>query len=248
MKKTLLVLFLLLSVQTIVACSCVSHPLLHKITLSDFIATAKITKVTPDKDNVDRHDIEIEIIDLYKGDATTHLKVYSNLNTSCAFLTAKHSTWLIFASKNEDAILSFGYCSGSKQIDRTFAPSFKRAKKRHQQAVKLELEALKYIQDSGVKISNEFNLTTAFRETCFNDNETTNTFALYELTIERDLSISNVTTVKALDNTVLNSKLLQCAQDHIKIYAPKRAKGIAKQTKIIVGMYYNALKKKVAVF
>tara|TARA_R110002124_G_scaffold2112_2_gene13977 strand:- start:10637 stop:10837 length:201 start_codon:yes stop_codon:yes gene_type:complete len=52
-----------------------------------FIAKDKILKVTVNKENEGLHDIEIEIIHLFKGENISKLKIYSALNSSYQFFT-----------------------------------------------------------------------------------------------------------------------------------------------------------------
>ena len=53
--------------------------------------------------------------------------------TSCSFFTALNTTWLIFASKDKDGILKFGYCSGFLNIEKNL------------NSVQRKINVLKYI-------------------------------------------------------------------------------------------------------
>jgi hypothetical protein len=244
MKKTLVIL-LFLGIQQIFACSCATISLMDRIPISDFIATAKILKVEPDKENSDLHNIQIEIIHLYKGEAINHLKIYSSLNSSCAFFTPENSEWLIFASENKNSELSFGFYSGAKRLDRKFdSERYPYAEKNYKKSIELKLQVLEYLKKSEIQVSNEFGLRTSFSNGClkgFKGYEVkTDRFTLYELTVESDLSISEVQSLKEFDNKNLKVDLLNCVRESIKIYTRKKEPEILNKTKIIIGLYYYA--------
>ncbi len=52
----------------------------ERISSSDFIVKAKIKKIWIDNRDKYLHNIEIEILDLYKGVATKKLKIYTQLD------------------------------------------------------------------------------------------------------------------------------------------------------------------------
>lgn len=221
---------------------------MDRIPMSDFIATAKILKISPDKENSNLHDIQIEIIDLYKGQHTSNLKIYSALNSSCAFYTPENSEWLIFASKNKNGDLSFGYCSGTKQIDRKFnSERYPYAEKNYKKSIELKLQVLEYLKKSELQTSNEFGLRTSFSNGCLKEFKgyevKTDRFALYELTVESDLSISEVKALKEFDNENLKNDLLNCVKESVKVYTRNKETDISNKTKIIIGLYYYASEK-----
>ncbi|WP_343797747.1 hypothetical protein [Gaetbulibacter jejuensis] len=245
MKKILLTIIFITISSKLLACSCGIVPLMDRIPMSDFIATAKILKISPDKENSNLHDIQIEIIDLYKGQQTSNLKIYSALNSSCAFYTPENSEWLIFASKNKNGDLSFGYCSGAKQIDRKFnSEKYPYAEKNYKKSIELKLQVLEYLKKSELQTSNEFGLRTSFSNGCLKEFKgyevKTDRFALYELTVESDLSISEVKALKEFDNENLKNDLLNCVKESVKIYTRKKETDISNKTKIIIGLYYYA--------
>tara|TARA_R110002049_G_scaffold133950_1_gene293354 strand:- start:7041 stop:7820 length:780 start_codon:yes stop_codon:yes gene_type:complete len=245
MKKILLTILFIAISSKLLACSCGIVSLMDRIPKSDFIATAKIIKISPDKENPDLHDIQIEIIDLYKGQATGNLKIYSALNSSCAFFTPENSEWLIFASKNKNGDLSFGYCSGAKRIDRKFdSDRYPHAEKNYKKSIELKLQVLEYLKKSEIQTLNEFGLRTSFSSGCLKNFKgyevKTDRFALYELTVESDLSISEIKALKEFDNDNLKTDLLNCVRESVKVYTRKKETEILNRTKIIIGLYYYA--------
>lgn len=238
-------MLLIFSVHKVFACSCGIVPLMDRIPMSDFIATAKILKISPDKENSELHNIEIEIINLYKGQPTKYLKIHSVLNSSCAFYTPENSEWLIFASKNKSGDLSFGYCSGAKRLDRKFdSDRYPHAEKNYKKSIELKLQVLEYLKNYEIQTSNEFELITSFSNGCLKNFKgyevETDRFALYELTIEIDLSIIEVKALKEFDNDNLKSDLLNCVKESVKVYTRKKETEISNNTKIIIGLYYYA--------
>ena len=169
MKGLLLSLLMLVSVETF-GCYCGFTPFLETYQRSDFIATAKISKVIQDNKNENYHDIEIEGINVYKGTPLNRLKIESSLNSSCAFLPSENTTWLIFASKDQNGFLSFGSCSGSIQIDRQFdLVEYPNLDIKYKKSVDLKLEALNFLKRSNISTVNKFNLITNDYSICSDD-------------------------------------------------------------------------------
>lgn len=240
MKKLLLSLLMLISVKSF-GCDCGIIPFLEKYQHSDFIATAKILKVTQDTQNIDYHDIEIELIEVYKGSPITKLKINSDLNTSCSFLTPKNTNWLIFASKDTKGFLSFGYCSSSEQIDRQFdLVQFPGLDTKYKKSIDLKLEALSYLKRNKISTVNEFNLTTNDYNICKDDLKgfrTSDRFAVYELNVNQDLTIDKIKVLQGFDNKELSEKLTNCLQNNLKIYI-RSMKTVPAKTKLIVMYFY----------
>lgn len=225
------------------ACSCNSVFLMDRIANSDFIALAKILDVAPDKANSSQHTIEIEILDLFKGENISSLNIYSALNSSCAFYTPPNSTWLIFASKNKNGTLGFGYCSGAERLDRKFnSKKYPNAEKNHKKSIERQIGILEYLRKEQIDPHNEFRLRNSFSNSClkaFKGIETNNDeFALYELTVKRDLTIKKVRTIKDFGAEKLNLGLLECIEEDLVIYNRNKENGIKHKTKIIIGLHY----------
>ncbi|PNQ75166.1 hypothetical protein C1T31_03250 [Hanstruepera neustonica] len=242
MKNILTILFII-CIQQVYACVCRTVPLIDRIESSDFIAKAKILKVTADDENNSFHNIEIEIIDIFKGENLSKLKIYSALNSSCGFFTPENTTWLIFAKKDENGILSFGYCSGAKQIDRKFnSDRYPNAQKGYSRSIEQKIELLEFIKQKNIDPKNEFKLQITATNGClkeFRGIEVKNEpFALYELTINNDLSIKNIKPLKEFDNSKLKSDLLKCISKSIKVHRKNKQIEIERQTKIIFALYY----------
>lgn len=243
MKKFILIFILLLSFQTY-SCTCVKQRTIDKTANADFVANAKILKVTPNENNNQRHNVEIEIIDLYKGSEIKSLEIYSNSWSSCSFFTPENTTWLIFARKGKSGKLGFGLCSGSRQIDRKFdLKKYPNSKTNYDKSIELELELLDYLKKTKIKPVNEYNLFTGFSNVSIkefdgiklkNDN-----FSVYELTVNIDLSINKIKVLKEFNNPSLQADLLNCIKESLKIHKFDKKSELIDKTKLIVVLYYH---------
>ncbi|MDB5120617.1 MAG: hypothetical protein JWN56_1835 [Sphingobacteriales bacterium] len=240
MKKLLLPFLILISIETF-GCSCGTTPFLIKYQRSEFIATAKILKVVQDDKNEDYHDIEIELINVYKGIPINKLKIESALNSSCSFLPPENTTWLIFASKDRKGFLSFGFCSGCEQIDLQFdLVKYSNLNTKYKNSIELKLEALRYLSRSKVSSVNRFSLLTNDYAICsdgLKGFKEKNRFAIYELKVNQDLTISKIKTIKRFNNKELSKKLTSCLENNLKINVNK-VKTIQEKTNLVVIYFY----------
>ncbi|SFN63234.1 hypothetical protein SAMN05421738_11745 [Algoriella xinjiangensis] len=207
----------------------------ERISTSDFIAKAKIKKIWLDDKNKSLHNIEIEIIDLYKGVSTKRMKIYSEQMTSCAFFTPQNTTWLIFASKDKDGILKFGFCSGSIKIENNIA------------SIQRKIELLKYMKTEKIDMNTKNNVSYVINSEFlkkFNGlKELQNNFALYEVTINKDLSVNFVRAIKEFSSESINIELLEILKLKSKVYAKNREMTILQQEKIIIPIFYYPKEK-----
>ncbi len=241
--KNVIIFLLILFFQQTVACDCAVVPLMERIANADFIATAKILEIKSDKVNPNFHNIEIEIIDLFKGNYESHLKINSVLNSSCAFFTPENTTWLIFAKQNINGDLSFGYCSGALQLDREFkSERYPNADRNYKNSIELKLQILQYLKNANIKPRNEFRLKTNISSQFLADFKGFEVqkehFAFYELTVDKDLSIKKVNVLKEFDNDNLKHDLLKSVRENIEVYTPQRENVIDNKTQIIIALYY----------
>lgn len=246
MKKILTIIIILTISSQSFACSCRIVPLLERIANSEFVAKAKILNIQPNENDKNLHDIEIDILELYKGDNIRNLKIYSVSNSSCSFFTPENTTWLIFANKNKNGELSFGFCSGAQQLDRKFdSEKYANSKENFKKSFELKLQVLEYLKNKDIEPLNEFDLRVSFSYKCLKNfkgfKDVTERFALYELTIAKDLSLIDVKSIKEFDNDNLKDDLLKCLKESFITDINK--KEINNDTKIIIGLYYYSDEK-----
>jgi hypothetical protein len=211
MKKfsSLLLLAILMISAEAYACVCARAPLTDYFQRAQFVAKAKILKVTQDPSNAEYHDAEIELITVYKGERLTKIKILSQIKTSCYFLPPENTTWLIFASI-QDGMLSFGQCSGSLQTDRTFIPPYDtRGPKNYRKSIELKEEILEYLRDHNIN-PNPHDLTvsnSALQSIRGYKNKTN--FAVFQIEVNADLSIAGIKVIKKFQNGALNRAILK---------------------------------------
>lgn len=210
---------------------------------SDFIAVAKITNIDSSLHEQDQRDIEIEIITLYKGSAISKLKIENHLATMCGIYTPLNSTWLIFANRNQEGTLSFGYCSRSVQLDPTVNPYFDApTKSRFDSSMSRMLHVLDFLKE----YQNTFTVTTnvMVSENSWRDSslkgyeEEAYNFAAYELVSEPRQTVNQIQTLKSFQNKQLTDTIKERLKK-AKIYPyPKNTQTDSPQKLLILFFFY----------
>jgi hypothetical protein len=232
---------LLLAIFTIsseaYACSCINFPLTYNFQRSQFVAKAKILKVTQDSSNGEYHDAEIELITVYKGERLTKIKILSRMKTSCSFLPTVNTTWLIFASM-QDGMLSFGQCSGSLQTDRTFIPPYDtRGPKNYRKSIELKEEILEYLRDHNINPNPPGLAVSNLALESIRGYKNKSNFAVFQIDINPDLSIAGIKVLKKFQNGALNRAVLKQMKANMtfSIGEPKLTKPV--QITIVCSFY-----------
>lgn len=193
MKKYLFFLFILYS-GNLMACSCVTPSFMSLYYQSDFIAKAKILKVTPAGNNSEFNEITIQIIELYKGEMITSIKAVSYLKDGYGIVLTENSTWLLFANINAQGTLRFDYCSGSEQIDKEFdLVHYPKLKQRFEKWLDRTIDLLHFLKKEKLAQTNEFSLGIKYalpdKENLEGYVVSKQTFAIYELTVLKDMNV-----------------------------------------------------------
>ena len=247
MKKTILISFLFIT-NYVFSCQCMSTKLIDRYQKSEFIAKVKVTKVSEYNAENYYQNAEIEIINLFKGSKINNIKISNNLRSSCGLYVPENSVWLIFAQIDNNGNLSFGYCSGSKQIDKSMiSKEYPNAEKNRKKSIELKLSVLKFLSSQNIEYTNEYNLRLTYSKACENDfkgYELQKTkFAVYEITIEKDLTISTIKPLQEFDNKQLSEEILKCMKENLKVDNRKIFE-IDNQTKVgMIFYYYEADKE-----
>jgi hypothetical protein len=239
-----LFLYLILLSQHVFACSCDGQSPLINIARSDFVAKVNILNVSPDINDSNFSDVEIGILDLYKGDETSLLKNYSVSESMCGIETLKDTTWLIYANRNNNGYLNYDLCTGSKQLDKKFKSyKYPNAQDKYDKYMESKLELLEYLKDEDIQFNDELGLRPYFSKECLKDfngiEVKTHRFSLYEITIDDELNILMVEPIKEFDNEDLHEDLLTCVNKSVKIYQKDDQIEISENTKITVGLFYT---------
>jgi hypothetical protein len=244
MKKILLTILFIAISSKMLACTCMIQKVIDRYAKSDFVATVNVLNIDSEKDD-NYLNLQIEILELYKGNQTDLLKIPKSRGT-CGIYTPENTKWLIFASKDKNGNLTFGYCSGAKQIDKKF--DSKRLKKnpnveiKHKRNLERKIELLQYLKREKIRPQNEFGLHSSFSLESMKKlkgyDVNKERFALYELTVDKDLSVLNVKELKAFDNEKLAEELLEFIRENISIGRKGKLNEIPERTKIVLGLYY----------
>ncbi|TCD01268.1 hypothetical protein [Pedobacter psychroterrae] len=239
MTKFNIILFhaLLLLSTGAYACSCASIRVEDNFQHSQFVAKAKILKITPDPKNKSYHDAEIELITLYKGEHLKKLKILSTLNSSCRFLPSVNSTWLIFASEWQ-GVLSFGFCSGSLNLSETFDPiKYTKAERNYRRGIALKQQVLEYLSKKKLFDPNPLHLTA------FNENlemiegyKNKDGFAVFQVDLTTDLSIASIKILKKFQNHALTKAVFDSMKKDLTISKPEN-KTTANPTRMLIFCY-----------
>lgn len=242
--KSIYVLVIVFSVQQALACSCYTEPLLSNASTSDFVAAVEIIDISPDPLDDNYHDIDIQIIDLYKGESVTSLKLNSWLRTSCSLYTEKGSKWLVFAKTNKKGDLSFGYCSGSKQIDRKFDLSkYPNLPKSYAKRIMRTREVLSDFRDLKLSGLSAERFYTSSRGECLRNLRGVSidgyNKAYYRLKINIDSKIEEVIPLLEFSNKEVNEQLQYCILEFFNVYPMDRRDQLSMPTHVLVGLYYE---------
>ena len=227
------------------ACVCISNTLLNDFQHSDFVAKVKVLKVSEATADGEYQDAIIEVLELYKGNKITTIKINAKLNTSCNLIVPENSIWLVFANTNQAGFLAFGLCSGSmylgRKINSNDYPNFEAnwINKINQKISVLQFFAAKHINQP-----NEFDLrlNRQLRGLFEGYEGEVRSNAVFQLTVEKNLSISKIKALKEFDNQQLSKELLKYLKGSIKI-SSKNNSGINKRTQLIVVYYFYPAEK-----
>ena len=162
------------------------------------------------------------------------------LNSSCAFYPDKNSTWLIFANTFKD-VLSFGFCSGSIQIDKNFDETkYPGLTANYRSGVDLKISALNWIKDNKIDIQNKYQIETIqskLVDELKGYKGENKDFAIIEYSLEKDFTLKNVKLIKKFNNSRLSNLLKKVSANDFKAYH-KTLKYLPQPTKLFVIYYF----------
>jgi hypothetical protein len=227
----------LFSTTDALACFCVSPLITDNFQRSQFVAQVKILKVTPDSNNTDYHDAQIEVLTLYKGERLKKIKILSKLNSSCAFLPSANSTWIVFASVWQ-GILNFDYCSGSYKLDVDFNGQYPNATKNLSKSTMLKLQVLEYLSHHRIWDPNPSGLyaINAGLKT-IKGFKNKDSFAVFQVDVNTDLSVNGVSILKKFQNNELTKIVFNNFKTDLKFVNPPHHT-IPNPTRVIVFCYF----------
>jgi len=220
------------------ACSCAIEGVVNKFQQSEFVAKAKIVKIMPDTTNSDYHDAVIKIISLYKGEHLAKIKIMSSLNSSCSFLPEENSTWIIFAQRWQE-MLSFGFCSGSINLDRTFdSIMYPNANRNYGNTIKLEEGVISFLCKNKIPNPNPSMLHASNTKiSLLKGYKNKNSFAVFQVDVNSDFSIAAIKQLKKFQNRKLNKLVQDSMRTDLK-FSNRRAQPLTKPTRVILFCYF----------
>ncbi len=236
MRILLVTIFVLLAVGSL-ACVCDSPGPVTSLASAEFVAKAKIIKVVPYWKDVSYEEVTIAPMEIFKGQYTTKLFV-PHRNSSCAMEVAENSTWLIYANRQSDGMLSFHYCTRSYQVDRVMdTVRYPDVGKIHRLETSLELQLLAYLQKQKLQPANTSGLNSHYYRTLYpSETMPQAQIAIYRLTVEMDLSVSKIETLKSFESQEITSRVARHLQRTPNFI--NREKKIPQPVVIIVPMVY----------
>lgn len=242
--KSIYVLVFVFFVQQALACTCYTEQLLSNASTSDFVAEVEIIDISPDPMDDNYYDIDIQIIDLYKGESIASLKLNSSLRSGCSLYTEKGSKWLVFAKINKKGDLSFGYCSGSKQIDRKFDLSkYPDLPDGYAKKIKRAREVLSDFRDLKLSGLSSERFYTSSRRECLRNFSGVSIDgydkAFYKLKVNIDSKIEEVIPLLEFSNKEVNEQLRHCILEFFNVYPMDRRDQLSMPTHVLVGLYYK---------
>ena len=231
------------------ACECIYNTLLNHFQHSDFVAKVKVLKVSEATADGEFQDATIEVLELYKGNKITTIKINARLKTSCNLIVPENSTWLVFANTNQAGFLAFGLCSGSMYLDRKInSNDYPNLEAKWINEINQKISVLQFFAAKHINQPNEFDLSLnrQLRDSITDlfkgfDGEVRSN-AVFQLTVEKNLSISKIKVLKEFDNQQLSKELLKYLKGNIKI-SSKNNSGINKRTQLIVVYYFYPAEK-----
>jgi hypothetical protein len=240
--KVLLTITIFFFSLNIIACECALQNTIEKVENADFVAQISIKSVIRDSINNEYLNLDVELIKLFKGEFSNNLKILTN-QSMCNINPPKNTEWIIFASNDKNGELSFGYCSGSIQIDRNMASDqYPRAETNHKKSIDRKLGLLKFLNNNNIIPENSDDLVTSMSKDCLNNLKgyygEEGEFAIFEFTIKKDLSVSQIKQLKKFSNSELNSELLKCVNSMHINYRDEKDKLLRKTMKILPVFYY----------
>ncbi|MEI6586840.1 MAG: hypothetical protein WCL56_12185 [Sediminibacterium sp.] len=233
--------------STSFACECIKDILVHNFQKSAFVAKIKILKVSAPTADGEYQDANIEVLELYKGKKIRTIKIQASLNTDCNLMVDENTDWLVFAQINRSGILQFDLCSGSMQLDRKMnSIDYPNAQTNYIKEINNKIAVLQFFKLKHITDLNEYDLHLKYNERLHDlfkgyEGESQKN-AVYQLTVEKDLSISKIKALKEFDNQKLSKALLAYLKEKAKLNT-RNISAIKKRTKLIVVYYFYPAEK-----
>jgi len=199
------------------ACRCIDEGVVNDFQKSEFVAKAKLIKITADPVNPDFHDAVIEVIRLYKGAPLVGIKIRSVLRSSCRFLPEVGSTWIIFAQRY-NGILSFGLCSGSMRMEETVDQNKYMRRVKNNSGVELKESVIDFLSSRGLFDPNPGELQAGVGGLeLFKDFNNKNRFAVFQVDVFPGFLITEISVLQKFSNRRLNRLFFEHMKKNLSV-------------------------------
>ena len=225
------------------ACECAPRSTMEKLESSDFVARVNINDIARDPVNQEYLNLDVEILNIFKGEFDKDLKILTN-ESMCNVNASKGSEWLVYASYDKNNQLSFGYCSGSIQLDKNFSSEkYPKAEENYRNSTDRKLDLLNFLNEKRVINESSPHIIQELPGECFDNLKgykgKTGEFAVYEIWINEDLSVEKINQIKEFSDPKLNQKLDKCLNKISFQKSDQTGKIAFKYKKIIPIFFYE---------
>lgn len=210
MKYYLLTFILILSYTNANACSCARswQETNNHYIKSDFVGKVTINQVfdSPTKES-NTYKIKVNTVKVFKGNEINTLYVYGNrghdIISSCDVSVDKDEEWIIYATKNSEGKLAFGWCSNSKPMEKPWFDG--KAKQKRQQDLNRELKMLDFLSAKLPNLNRDYSVQpigtnlTDYLEQYDGIELPQNSYYQYLITFDRNLNVNSVKVLKGLN-------------------------------------------------
>ncbi|MEK6478108.1 hypothetical protein WJR50_11255 [Catalinimonas sp. 4WD22] len=205
MKGSLFIIAFLFTVKSF-ACSCDTPGIIEKYLKADFVAVAKITKVYSNEGEAETYKSDIQIDELYKGEALKSIYVYGRsdgeMGSSCAIFIPENTRLIVYARKNEEGKYGIGMCSGLVYLNDKSVIQLDKQRK--------ELQILNTFKANGLNSAPKLSFwNNELRNRGLSDSldrfkslRLDKSFGIYAMSFNSDLTIKNVEVLSGYNDSV----------------------------------------------
>ena len=238
-KYVLIIIFTLFAFKTY-ACKCITQSIENNYIQSDFVAKVKILKKHPNIENSNYYKADIQVLDLYKGNASKSIFIYGNYKES------QDSACWIYTDENEVLVVYAKTINGNQQLD--MCASVLRINKKTNsnttnQRYNKELDVLEALKSNKVSFTSDIKFKSIDFNTISRENygiDLKRKFAIYELTFNENQSVKCIKEIEGFKNKVDKKikKFLKKSKWSSTTNYTKNKK-IPKNSKTLIIIYYK---------
>lgn len=217
-----------------VACICDPPQITDKYIWADVVAKVKILKNYPNESEKELYKANIQVIELYKGEAPEFLFVSGRSDgkggSSCSIFIPEEAELIVYASKDKEGKHHIGLCSGL-----LFSEQFK---KNQSLEIKIleSLRRIKYDYQSSIIYRKRSTILERFIKEISHES-LENNFALYEINFSKDVEIKNITVIFGFENEIDELVMAQIFKTKWRSFNGEKINRIPEDSKKLIGIY-----------